>query len=114
MLLYTNRSFFQVLEGEEARVDALLTRIHADPRHARLTVVIREVIAKRTFSDWTMGYATATLGEVSDLVGGNDFFSAQSCLVNLDGGRARKLLTAFANGRWRTRLSPERPSQSVA
>lgn len=105
MLLYTDRSFFQVLEGEESCVDALLTKLQRDPRHARLTVVIREVIARRAFDEWTMGYASATNGEVADLVGGNDFFGSQSCLLHLDGGRARKLLAAFASGRWRTRLS---------
>lgn len=114
MLLYTDRSFFQVLEGDEARVDALLDKIHQDPRHTRLTVVIREVIAKRAFGEWTMGYVTATKGEIDDLVGANDFFGAHSCLLDLDGGRARKLLTAFASGRWRTRLHSEPQSRSVA
>ena len=57
ILLYTDGSFFQVLEGEETIVDDIFASISRDERHKQVTVIIREPIAKRSFGDWTMGYA---------------------------------------------------------
>jgi hypothetical protein len=104
MLLYVQGSFFQVLEGPAASVDPLYESITRDARHTRVTCIIREAIARRTFPDWTMGYATMSGAAVRSIVGGNDFFAAASCLAALDDSRAKKLLTAFARGRWRTHV----------
>src|ERR1700722_7792397 len=57
MLLYIEGSFFQLLEGEAEAVDAIYTRIMRDPRHTRVTLIIRESIAQRDFSEWTMGFS---------------------------------------------------------
>jgi hypothetical protein len=106
MLLYSAGSFFQVLEGDESAVDGVMQRVSHDVRHNRVTIVIRETIAKRSFADWTMGYVSANADDLAEIVGRNDFFNEGSCLANLDSGRAKKLLTAFAGGRWRARLGP--------
>ena len=57
MLLSAGRSFLQVIEGERKKVDKLVSSIKKDDRHRNITVIIREPIAKRSFGDWTMGYA---------------------------------------------------------
>jgi hypothetical protein len=101
MLLYIERNFFQVLEGDEAAVDAIFSRLSGDPRHGRVTRIIREPIFERDFPEWTMGYAMLGLAEVKQHVGENDFFTSATCLEELSAGRARKLLSAFRNGRWR-------------
>jgi hypothetical protein len=101
MLLYVERTFFQVLEGEKVMVDATFQAISADPRHYRLTQIIREPLARRHFGDWTMGFATTSLAHLNSLLGENDFFADASCMERLDSGRAKKLLTAFRNGGWR-------------
>ncbi len=56
MLLYANGNFLQVLEGEEEAVDETFNRISADPRHLNVIDIIREPIAARQFSQWSMGY----------------------------------------------------------
>jgi EAL domain-containing protein (putative c-di-GMP-specific phosphodiesterase class I) len=105
MLLYTDGSFFQVLEGDRAVVDALFQHIAKDERHTAVTTIIRETIARRSFGDWTMGNTAISVQEVGDIVGLNDFFSEASCFSQLNSGRAKKLLSAFKEGRWRSKLS---------
>ncbi len=109
MLLYTERSFFQILEGEPDVVDALFEKIGQDKRHTKVVTIIRETIPKRSFGEWTMGYANVTSQEVEQLVGMNDFFSYASCFSEVDQGRAKKLLTAFKEGRWRTKVRNSEP-----
>jgi hypothetical protein len=105
MLLYIEGSFFQVLEGEPAIIDALIRRIQSDTRHKQFTLVIREPIPVRNFGEWTMGFETIGLAEAGELLGENDFFKSASCVARLNAGRAKKLLSAFRGGRWRTELT---------
>lgn len=56
LLLYANGSFLQVLEGDEATVDALMERIRADPRHHSIEYLLRSTIRYREFSQWHMGF----------------------------------------------------------
>jgi hypothetical protein len=104
MLLYVDRGFFQVLEGHPLRIESIFAKIGADPRHERVTQIIYEPIARRTFAQWTMGYPNLENRELRAIIGSNDFFSARSCLDGLETGRAKKLLAAFATGRWRSRI----------
>ncbi|MDB5971976.1 MAG: hypothetical protein JWQ90_4426 [Hydrocarboniphaga sp.] len=105
MLLYTGDSFFQVLEGSESSVASMYERILLDPRHTHITKVIQEPIFQRSFASWTMGLAMLSRSEVRAISGVNDFFQGSSCLVGLDNGRAKKLLSAFSEGRWRSKVS---------
>jgi len=114
MLLYADGTFFQVLEGEPEAVNAVFDRIGRDPRHDQVTKIINEVIPRRAFGDWTMGFAHASADEVDHLPGLNDFFGEGSILTRVDTGRARKLLNAFAAGRWRARLGPPTPAPAMA
>ena len=103
MLLHSDAdgSFFQVLEGEPEAIDRLLNKLSADKRHSHLTIIIREPIAERAFADWTMGFASVSPEKLRKIPGLNDFFKEGSCFTELDSGRAKKLLAAFAEGRWR-------------
>ncbi len=114
MLLYTDGSFFQILEGAPEAVDALFEKISSDPRHGQVVTIIREPIAARSFGEWTMGFADVSTSDLDEMVGVNDFFSAASCFGNLDRGRAKKLLAAFKEGRWRSRVSGARPQAAVS
>lgn len=105
MLLHTEGSFFQVLEGEPSTLDGVIQRIQADRRHTDIVVIMREPIAHRSFAEWSMGFSRISSGELAEIAGWNDFFEEGSCLARLGSGRARKLLTAFAQGRWRSRVS---------
>ncbi|HEY4305455.1 MAG TPA: BLUF domain-containing protein [Gemmatimonadaceae bacterium] len=101
MLLHTQGSFFQVLEGEPEQVDAAFERIARDDRHRNVITIIRERIATRAFGEWSMGFAELAAADIATMSGANDFFADATCFDSLDAGRAKKLLTAFRNKRWR-------------
>lgn len=87
------------------QVDRLVASIEKDDRHRNITVILREPIAKRSFGDWTMGYADLKKVDVETIVGMNDFFQQDEPLTQIDRGRARKLLALFKKGRWRAEIS---------
>lgn len=107
MLLYENGGFFQVIEGEAAVINRLYAMIEADDRHHHLVKIIHEPIARRVFADWTMGFSRLHPSQVGEIVGANDFFDAGESLTSLDPGRAKKILTAFKQGRWRARIEDD-------
>ena len=104
ILLYVDGSFFQVLEGEEAVVMTLFERIGKDPRHTSVTSIICEPIAQRTFGEWTMAYSFVSEEELESILDAKGIHKQRHSVVGLREGRARKLLEAFAKGRWRQRL----------
>ena len=101
MLLHIDGSFFQILEGREDAVTALFSKIGGDVRHNRVVKLIQEPVAERSFGDWSMGLADVTAADLRMVPGLNDFFARHSCFSSLDSGRAKALLTAFREGRWR-------------
>jgi hypothetical protein len=101
ILLHTDGSYFQVLEGDAEAIDALYAKIARDQRHTNVVLIVREPIASRSFSDWSMGFASVTAKDVAGIIGANDFFQKKTCFYELGAGRAKKLLAAFADGRWR-------------
>lgn len=56
-LIFDKAYFLQILEGDEAAVEATYARIAGDRRHAELRRVETRRIAQRAFGDWTMGAA---------------------------------------------------------
>lgn len=108
MLLYNEGSFFQVLEGPTEAVQRVAARIAKDPRHERMTVIIEEAIHRRSFGEWTMGFAHLGAGDLGMVQGMNDYFEGQQILSKVDPGRAHKLLSAFGQGRWRVRAVDHR------
>jgi hypothetical protein len=108
MLLYAEGSFFQVLEGQADVVDALYAKIEHDPRHDRVTLIIREPLSKRYFDTWTMGFYKVSREELAGMSGVTDFFGKDRSVVDVDAGRAKKLLAAFRDGCWRQKLTGAR------
>lgn len=102
ILLYAEGSFFQVLEGDADAVDETFARIAHDPRHADIVIIVREPIHHRSFPDWSMGFASLTAEEVTEIVGASDAVRRATTFADVTPGRARKLIEAFARGRWRT------------
>ena len=108
MLLYAEGSFFQVLEGQPDVVEALYAKIERDRRHDQVTLVIKEPIPKRYFDAWTMGFYEVSREELAGMSGVNDFFGKGRAEISVDAGRAKKLLAAFRDGRWRKKLTGAR------
>jgi len=105
MLLYQSGSFIQVLEGDRPVVEALLAKIATDKRHDRIMKIIIEPIKERDFGAWTMGFPKVTKSDMATIPGLNDFFIQGRSYCELGEGRARTLLSAFTEGKWRTSLS---------
>jgi len=112
MLLCAGRSFLQVIEGEKRNIDKLFASLESDDRHRNITVILREPIAKRSFGDWTMGYANLKEVDVDPIIGTNDFFLQDDSLSKIEPGRARKLLDLFKKGRWRAKIRSNAGKQS--
>ncbi|MBS2938369.1 BLUF domain-containing protein [Nocardioides sp. J2M5] len=73
MMLYSDGSFIQTLEGPADHVDALFTLIDADPRHHQVFIVRREQIDERHFPAWRMDYREISEEEASGLPGFTDY-----------------------------------------
>ncbi|WP_435257642.1 diguanylate phosphodiesterase [Thioclava sp. FR2] len=114
MLLHIEGSFLQVIEGNEADIDALFETISEDPRHGNIVTIVRESIPRRAFSDWSMGFADISREDLERTTGWNDFLSNADAVRSLVPGRAQKLLTAFKDGRWRSKAPRTKPAAPVA
>ncbi len=105
MLLSEKWSFFQVLEGPAESVEEVFKIISADKRHNRVITIVKEAIPQRSFGEWTMGSASLDTRDIQDVTGMNDFFREASILTQINSGRARKLVSAFKEGRWRSKVT---------
>ena len=56
MLMYCRQSFLQMLEGDEAALDATYSRIVADRRHDNLRLLMSVEVEAPLFADWSMGF----------------------------------------------------------
>lgn len=104
MLLYDKGAFFQLLEGPREIVSSLLEKIQSDERHEHFIKIIQEDIEARNFSQWTMGYSGIKSDELRNIEGLNDFFGSGKRYIDLDEGRAKKLLKGFKEGKWRASI----------
>jgi hypothetical protein len=55
-LLFHNRRFLQLLEGEKEQVYRLFSLIESDPRHKNIEVIQTEEKAERLFNKWSMAF----------------------------------------------------------
>ena len=103
MLLYTDRTFFQVLEGAPDVVQTLYEKIELDSRHDNVLMLSKEKVEERNFGDWRMGFLRDR-EEIQHLPGFIDFFdSPNRTFVDLEGDskRIRQIIEGFRRGRWR-------------
>ena len=73
MLLYSRGTFLQTIEGDEAVIDPLVEQIWEDDRHQDIRLISRQVVTKRQYSDWSMGFAEITDQSLLQLEGLKDF-----------------------------------------
>lgn len=107
MLLYVDDTFFQILEGDPDQLRALYERIEQDNRHNKIIKLLEMSVEKRNFERWSMGYAKVTREELAEIPGLNDFFGRGLAFTELEAGKAKVLLEAFREGKWRRRLGRE-------
>jgi len=68
-LVYSDGVFLQILEGERAKVQALMASIRKDLRHENVTILRETEIASAKFSSWKMAYVGATPEQVARWAG---------------------------------------------
>lgn len=56
VLILRDGYFLQVLEGDEAHIKSLVSRIDEDDRNYSLKVIIEDHSEKRLFSEWSMAF----------------------------------------------------------
>ena len=105
ILLYTGSNFFQVLEGKESDIGFVFEKIKSNPKHSDIVVILKEAISKRSFEEWNMAYTRVSPDEIRDIVGYQDIDNLSSSLPLFEESKARKILSAFQSGYWKSTLS---------
>lgn len=77
MLLYGNKTFIQILEGEENVVHELINSIKRDPRHTNFQIVKKKPIEQHEYADWSMGFKQVA-GEDFEAVKGLEQFEEKN------------------------------------
>jgi hypothetical protein len=99
MLLYRDGFFFQALEGEDQAVEAVYEKIKRDPRHRGVYLIYKEVIAQRSFPNWSMGFKLLDDSALESVAGYNSFLTRPDPHFFVDKpSRAKALLTSFRRG----------------
>ncbi|SDF20905.1 Sensors of blue-light using FAD [Pricia antarctica] len=55
-LVYYNRRFIQILEGNQQTLQECYQKIQKDSRHRQVRIIAENAVEKRTFSEWGMAY----------------------------------------------------------
>lgn len=69
VLLYSDGTFIQLLEGETNDVELVFSSITNDNRHKNIIKLAHDPISYRAFPDWTMGFKTLKPEEMKELEG---------------------------------------------
>ena len=69
LLLYHQREFLQLIEGERQAVQRLFQSIERDPRHDHVDVVWEGPVRRRSFEHWSMAFAAPDGTELRQLPG---------------------------------------------
>jgi len=88
MLLYKDRTFLQVIEGEDEIIDHLVELILDDPRHAQVQILSRKAISSRQYADWSMGFEQVTDARLEGVEGLKDFAASDFNFDYLVGNEA--------------------------
>ena len=73
LLLYHDGNFMQALEGEKEAVETLFGVIQQDTRHRSILTFLKRSIARREFSDWSMGFVNLGSVDATELPGYSDY-----------------------------------------
>ncbi len=101
MLLYSNRTYLQVLEGEAKDVHELYDVICKDPRNEGHVILLESEILNRNFPDWSMGFENLESSSAKEIPGFIEVFGGKldkTIAVN-NKTNAIRLLMNFANDR---------------
>lgn len=91
LLLFQGGHFLQVLEGEAEPVRATFKRICQDDRHTRIALLFEDLVSRRQYRDWSMGFQALDGSEWMEFP--NDDGSEKDLRAMAEAmGRAKELL----------------------
>ena len=68
-LVYGNKRFIHILEGEQAVIGEAYARIGQDPRHMHLCKVAEYPVAARRFAEWPLAFQALSAAQFAHLAG---------------------------------------------
>jgi hypothetical protein len=68
-LVYGDKHFLQVIEGEEDVVTTLYQRIARDYRHQQVVKLVDNSIQQRRFAQWAMAFDDVSADQFKELIG---------------------------------------------
>jgi len=98
VLLYSDGTFIQVLEGEDDSLDRIFNSILKDPRHKNVIKLIDSELEKKHFPNWNMGFAAIDKDKAQEVTG---FLSSTGEILDDESGNtlASILKTFIATNR---------------
>ena len=75
LLLFKNGHFMQLLEGDEAAVIALFSKISRDPRHHHVIILWHGTVDQRDFADSAMAFHNLETEDLRGLPGYSEFLN---------------------------------------
>jgi hypothetical protein len=97
MLLYKDRRFLQILEGDEHAVRTTYGRILRDPRHRDAVTLLEGEKSEREFHEWSMAFKHLDAEAVRATPGFSPFLETKLAPAEFaaDPSRAQQLLRIF-------------------
>ena len=105
LLLHSDGNIIQIIEGAEAAVEALFTKIERDSRHRQVMVLSRKFVEKRDFPEYKMGFkrvSTQTLSE--ELPGFTDMVEEKNLPTDTFNGVSKRVATLLKTFAHSTRI----------
>lgn len=68
MLMYKDRLFLQILEGEKDHVFSVYNRVKDDSRHQGVQIIEELEVPKRQFDQWIMGFKFLTQDDLIKII----------------------------------------------
>lgn len=65
MMIYAGGKFLQILEGDPVVVHELVEKLEMDPRHTHLIVMASDLVDRRHFNEWSMGFKATSAERVA-------------------------------------------------
>lgn len=106
VLMYSDRYFFQCLEGERKDVNKTYLRITADPRHSRCMQIEYSQVDSRLFANWSMEYVAYS--GVTDKLFAKYSENGLFMPYEFSAGQAVGLLTELSQAAAEADLAPKR------
>lgn len=110
LLLHMDGVYAQVLEGAPEAVEAVMSSIEQDPRHADMVIVSDEAIDSRRFNDWSMAFLDT---DSTDLLAAAGFGGVEDAMAAMRGdGSVPKDVIDGALDRFKRRLDPAKAASA--